>query len=288
MQQKTTAVSTNSPAQSVPPFNDVPVQVGPDASVAPKTASVDSINTEVMMHIQQEEMYRREVQKHLEDTTTPSGLKKLTTFLNTPFCLWVLSSIVLALVAHSYAIFASHLDDARHRNESIGWLDLEIKHHIETFKRYTEADSPGIFKGYPARIYAEVLLGNLAGTPANYFSIFPSAANRTLHSLMYELAIYVDDQEQKKQINDAAEAALALSEYIILLRDRYDAIKLNRDNYPGVESGTDNERKRWDEESKQLRKTITEHTAYKNIVLPRWRKLQNGSTKVNEVKSGIS
>ena len=218
--------------------------------------------------------------------STGDFLQRLYAFLNTPLGLWVLSSIALALIAHSYATVVSHLDSQRQKKESIDWIDLEIKHHIDTLRRFLGTTGPLPVARVPSVAYMQMIAGSLNGLTQNYVPLFPIAINRSVHSLMLQLATYVDDKDDKANIVQAANAMLLLSEYVISLRDHSTPVELDPRSFGQYRQPlNEQELEKWNAEIKKNLESIMEFTEYKNMNVQRWYpSLKSMSEKKNEIQ----
>ena len=234
-----------------------------------EAASV-SLTPEIMREIRLQEVFRHEVQQEIEKTKPdPHFSKRLVAILNSPFGLWILSSIVLALLVNFYATVLSHLDGLRQKRDAISWLDLEITHHIASLHRLMGDDGPRSNRGLQPRAYLQGLSGNLNGSQMNYLPLYPAATDRSLHSLMYQLATYIDDEEEKARINAAANSTASLFDYIIELRDS--SAPFVFDAGFAYRQGTKEEREQWDAEVEKQLALIRNHQSYNLLQLPRWK-----------------
>ena len=78
--------------------------------------------------IKLEEIYRGEVRKSLAPRKRPK--EKCFSFLNSPFGLWILSSIFLAALTSMWSVWNSTQQQERQNTEQIAKIKIEINHRL--------------------------------------------------------------------------------------------------------------------------------------------------------------
>jgi hypothetical protein len=91
-------------------------------------------------HIRQEEIFRQEVRRAIEERHVKSRVK-LWRFVNTSFGIWLLSTVAIGLISWSYTNWTEAKEKQRTTQELIGKLDLEIVARARNFESLLESVS---------------------------------------------------------------------------------------------------------------------------------------------------
>jgi hypothetical protein len=155
-----------------------------------------------------EEMYRREVKAQLEkDNGGKKGGNLVWTFLNSPFFLWFLSSVVLAGISYYYTNRDERKTLAREQRAAIRKLDAEISNRLMYFVnsiQFKKSPDKKVFTFvHEPPIVKDSVRGIEDPTATGYkVNVFPEYAGRSLRSLLIDLVDMIPDQE-KPEIEEA-------------------------------------------------------------------------------------
>ena len=132
--------------------------------------------------IREEEIYRSAVREEIAELSTKTTGKKFYGFLNSPFGLWILTSIILGLFSFGYTQYQRSKDT----QQRIQKIDAEILARIRSARMafYTNSDRP--FKEI-----ADIL----CAPPGRDGMIQVEFADSNLESLLYELKRLVPDDD---------------------------------------------------------------------------------------------
>ncbi|MFZ0750971.1 MAG: hypothetical protein WAM70_16525 [Pyrinomonadaceae bacterium] len=86
------------------------------------------------MRIREEEVFRAEVRQLI--APPEKGRAGLWKFVNSPFALWFLSSVVLTFITAGVSWYLSNQSAERERSQKISKLTTEAKYRIEVFDKY--------------------------------------------------------------------------------------------------------------------------------------------------------
>ncbi|CAM5796346.1 hypothetical protein RFUL19S_04239 [Rhizobacter fulvus] len=130
----------------------------------------------------------------------PSRLSKLWSALNSHFVLWFLSAVLLSGLSFSYAKWSAEAEAIRKEKALIIRLDQEIVHRmsygtsvavqIQSFRKMQADDEKRVHLKN-----GRVILGRVFGLPDAGYVLYPEFKERTLESLMRELATYLPERE---------------------------------------------------------------------------------------------
>lgn len=131
-----------------------------------------------------EEQYRQEVRAALASEPTRSS--SVLRVLNSPFTLWLLSSVVLSGLSYCWVSYAEQKEADRQYQQEVRRSKAELRNRCRTFEsslRRYETDKNFFIHGAIAPLTDVVVVtGGFAGTP-----LFPEFANRTAPSIVAEL-----------------------------------------------------------------------------------------------------
>ena len=95
------------------------------------SAEIPQLTNEQREQIRAEEIFRRELQRSLDaQTPPPSGRARAWALLNSSFVLWLLSSVVVSLLAAQYAAFQTNQAERVRTQNLVRRLDTEIGNRI--------------------------------------------------------------------------------------------------------------------------------------------------------------
>jgi hypothetical protein len=164
------------------------------------------MNDQDKERIRREEIYRQEVRQEIaESAQRKTFRKRIWAFMNSPLGLWFLSTVAIGMLTWSYSQWqaneAREKEDQQHarrlymevvmRIKSVGNLLANAQNKEQFFGAMSILDNP--------------TLGNLS------FSIFPQFRNRSVRSLLWELAL-LDKAKELDRIESAIGAATQISE----------------------------------------------------------------------------
>lgn len=174
--------------------------------------------------IRLEELFRHEIQQQLlrrherEEKKRQNGYRsrweEFSTFINSAFFLWFLSTIVLGVISFSFTTWQKQREEERREYEQekaierdVKKLDAEISSRLSYVNSLILAQDPLLIE--PTNVVGFLALER--PTEAKYpVNVFPEFSNRTLRSLLWELSRSVPEYE-KFQIDDALTEAKKLS-----------------------------------------------------------------------------
>ena len=84
-------------------------------------------------HIREEEVYRSEIRRELETqkSTTMTPGSRAWAFVQTPLGIWVLSTVLVGLIAWGYAQLQSALQRSTQKSQLIERTDTEAKSRVQ-------------------------------------------------------------------------------------------------------------------------------------------------------------
>lgn len=172
-------------------------------------------------HIYLEETFRREVRSQFADKDPKEPKRKrVMAFLNTPFFLWLLSTVVIGFGTFLYTRWENKREGERRKYEqqeiaksanaqTIHRLDAEISSRLTDFAAATNH----AFKvsDRSSRLRKALAALDRPSESENPVSVFPEYANRSLRSLLWELLQLVPESE-KKNIKSAFDRSKSMFE----------------------------------------------------------------------------
>ncbi len=173
--------------------------------------------------ITQEEIFRQEIRKEIEDKMAKSSqMGRLWKLLNSSFALWFLSTIVVGVVTFLYSSITRNDEKNDYNREIIRKLNLEISSRLkasinflemqkrtieraaELYEQDTIKSALSLREHYPYKYISKgEMFHNVDGMVNRGFSIFPEYANRNLLSLLFELESLTTKKEKKELIKNA-------------------------------------------------------------------------------------
>ncbi len=162
--------------------------------------------------IKSEEIFRDEIRKTLSQKELSSPKKKVWGIINSPFGLWLLSTVLVGLIVYFYNDNKLNNEILANNAATIQKLETEASNRLQLFKL-------ALLNQDPSKIYYQkeelaymidgVLVrdGSLAQKKPVY--IFPEYKERTMNSLLYEIGRLTFD---KKQVSTITEARTFLTE----------------------------------------------------------------------------
>ena len=178
------------------------------------------ITEEDKERIKFEEIFREEIRKILREKEQSSFRKKSWKIINSPFGLWLLSTVLVGLVVFFY-------NDNKLKNEisvnnaaTIQKLETETSNRLQHFKlALTNQEPSKIYyqKDDIAYMIDGVIIGDVTYARKKPVYIFPEYKERTMNSLLYEIGRLTIDKKQASTIIKAR---------IILTRIQNDLLKM--------------------------------------------------------------
>lgn len=156
--------------------------------------------------IRLEEAYRKEVRDQLASDTNRARTR-VWPFLNSPFGLWLLSSVVLAVVAAGYSSLRGTLEQRRSERDLIRKLDIELALRTDNFLSEIERFDDPFWVATPPYKVKSLLMTLDARSVAEGETLFAFAEfrDRPFSSLLVQLHGLVD-QTRKLEIEKALTA----------------------------------------------------------------------------------
>ena len=153
--------------------------------------------------IWEEETLRQQAREAIRRQRDSGWLAGLSRQLNTPLAIWLLSSVVIALIALGYSALENRQHTRQERLRQIEALDIELAARIRNFNTVLSKQESvgGTLTDHGVSAYL------LEGS--NAYSIIPAYRELPLLGLLWKLELQVPEHE-KPAIASAAEAARAL------------------------------------------------------------------------------
>jgi len=164
------------------------------------------ITEEDKIRIKNEEIFRAEIRESLDKTDSKSFWKKVWYLFNSPFGLWILSTVVVGLVAYFYNDMKLKSEISSNNAATMHKLSTETSHRLYKFRLSLSEQSPTSLD-YQDTELAYMIDGTLIidGTlsPEQPIYVFPEFKDRTMHSLLYEMERLTKDKKQASSIKQA-------------------------------------------------------------------------------------
>jgi hypothetical protein len=150
--------------------------------------------------IRLEEIYRDEVRKSLSSKETRRG--RIFAFLNTPFALWILSSILLTAITATWSAWSNQRDKDRTKNERISKIKTEIAYRLSQADDNLDGfmDPNFILHAQLTPLTGPTHPGSIVEAPA-----FPEFERRPVKSMLIEWQFMSDEAKEKSNIADFLE-----------------------------------------------------------------------------------
>jgi hypothetical protein len=185
-----------------------------------------SLTEEEKERIRREEIFRAEVRASL-DSDSHHPAEKVWKFLNSPFGLWVLSSILLGLLTWSYSQWQASETDSVKRRDTIKRIDTEIASRLRVAQTMVRAAQT------KEQLYMAVIALNGGAAHVHFdFGVFPDLKHRSLRSLLYELKGNLKDKAALKDVNTALDAANDLDQMFIKVLNQMSLLQNSSDQAP--------------------------------------------------------
>jgi hypothetical protein len=182
-------------------------------------AEKNSLTEAERNRIRLEELFRYEVQQQIEKKRDKEEKKKdekksrwqdISTFINSAFFLWFLSSVIIGFISFSYTVWQKQREEERRLYEQKQTIEREVKRlDAEISSRLNYVNSL-IMSQDPLLIEPTSVSGFLAlekPLEAKYpVNVFPEYSNRTLQSLLWDLSRAVPEAEKweiEKALNES-------------------------------------------------------------------------------------
>jgi hypothetical protein len=156
---------------------------------------MEELSLEEKRRILLEEKYREEVRKALQPEK--SKRQRVAEFANSPFAIWLLSSVVLAGLTSLWALIVTMSTTRTAAQARFERVMVEIDYRLTTFDRaldrYGREDGFTLIGALSPITDPVHLSGGFAGTPA-----FPEFEQRTVNSLLIELKMGADHKRKNR------------------------------------------------------------------------------------------
>ena len=157
------------------------------------------LSEEEKIKIELTESYRHEIQDKLSKPV--KSRNQVLAVFNSPIVIWLLSTVIVGSISYLYTERQNEYAENQIKTENIRRLDDEITARLDECDRVTWridlANDSTLAKKIPERVF---------GIPEKGRVIYEEYSNRTLRSLMYELAgLLKDDHDAQLQVELAIE-----------------------------------------------------------------------------------
>lgn len=154
-------------------------------------------------HFKEEEVFRYEVRKSLEKKEKKPFWPRLWELMNSAFGLWLLSTVVVGLVASSYGDLKAKNEINAKNTETRRKLETEVSSRLQIFRASLLGFSTEQYFQFKYTQLATMVDGTSAQDKDRPLFVFPDFKDRTLQSLLFELEQLTADQEEAKVIKNA-------------------------------------------------------------------------------------
>jgi hypothetical protein len=222
------------------------------------------LTEEEKIRIQEEEIFRQEVRRHLEEQKPSlSRGQKLWEIFNKPFVLWALSTLLIGLISWMYSSYQARVKELAERKETTYRIDVEVRNRIDATLEDLEGVKRAIQRGSkiwsPADAYDTAWRGmnRMPGSQAAAANFgYPEYRNKDFQSLITELNGLVSIDERP----DLDRATKTLEQ----LKNRSMEADTN---------GSEPEKSNSTEASVKATEQVTQ-VINENILIPRWRNIK--------------
>lgn len=175
------------------------------------------------MRIKNEEIFRAEISKSLEQNQEKTFQQKLWSFVNSSFGLWLLSSVVVGLIAFFYNNAQLQAKISAANSSTIHKLNTETSHRLQKFKlALSQQESEALY--YQNIELAYMLDGTLvidgSVSPEKPIYIFPEYKDRTINSLLYEMERLSQNEKQILLIKRARKSLKEIQYKLLHIEER--------------------------------------------------------------------
>lgn len=165
------------------------------------------LSDEEKMHFKAEETFRYEVRKSLEKKEKKTFWRKVWELINSAFGLWLLSTVIVGLVASSYSDIRAKNEAATKNIETMRKLSTEISSRLQMFKVSLMQLSPDRYYNYSYVQLAHMIDGTGIIDKGSVSQdrpifVFPEFQDRTMQSLLFEMERLTKDEKQAATIKE--------------------------------------------------------------------------------------
>lgn len=158
------------------------------------------LTNEERARFREEEIFRHEVRASLD--TPRNSKQRAWKFLNSPLGLWMLSSVVVALLTWGFSQWQSSAAENVTRQRMTARLDVEIASRLRAGEDVIREAITN------EQLYLGIVIINGGADHLNFdFGVFPEFRRRTMQSLLYELRSVIKNDHELGSINAALDAA---------------------------------------------------------------------------------
>lgn len=164
------------------------------------------ITEEDKKRIKSEEIFRAEIKESLKKSEDKSIGKRSWKLVNSPFGLWLLSTVVVGLIVYFYNDNKLKAEISANNAATLQRLNTETAHRLQKFRL-------ALVQQDPAKLYYQdadlaymidgTLVDDGSPSPQKPIFIFPEFKDRTMNSLLYEMERLKDDKKKALSIKAA-------------------------------------------------------------------------------------
>lgn len=176
-------------------------------------------------HIREQEAFRTEVRKLLAPEKEPAATNRFWKFVNSPFALWLFSSVVLTAITAGFTAYFTYRKAEDERAQTIRKLTTEASYRIQRFESYMTI----LYDGYATRPpKAGDMNDTVPGSQVDAFyqsvlqidkqGVFKELSDRTLRSILWEIES-LQKGNQKQYTHTAFDGAQALQDFVEKFED---------------------------------------------------------------------
>jgi hypothetical protein len=181
------------------------------------------ITEEDKKRIKIEEIFRAEIRESFKKTGNEPFRKKAWNLLNSPFGLWMLSTVVVGLVVYFYNDIKMKGEISSNNASTIHKLSTEANYRLQKFRlSLSQQNEANLY--YEDTELAYMIDGTLINdgslSPEKPIYIFPEFKERTMHSLLYEMERLTKDKKQASSIKEARNILSKIRNKLLDLEER--------------------------------------------------------------------
>jgi len=139
--------------------------------------------------------------------------KRIWSFLNSNFGLWLLSSVMVGLITFGYTKLNDHLAEKRLKERQVVKLDIEIEGRfyqlLEKIKRNSESLNIDTTNNPVVKNMLFEFKGNPTGENERFYSIYPEFQNRSIVSLIIELSSISENKKDVEKMKEVSKCIFA-------------------------------------------------------------------------------
>lgn len=176
-------------------------------------STIRMLDEKEKLHILEEERYRVEIRRQLEEKKPVTKSGKIWTFVNSSFGIWLLSTVIIGLATFLYGQYQTKIDRSKLHSDLKRKLNVEISYKINSFYQATKtcqsssSFNENMFEDLP--YYVGTRQSRSEETPITY--IFTEFKGRTLKSLFFEYGSLLEEEESIETNNASKKMDYILS-----------------------------------------------------------------------------